>query len=142
MKEKEYYKAYDKRYKQVYENDMLWSSKKPTKEVYDFITDNNIKTTNKILELGCGEGRDTIFLLNKGYNVLALDYSSNVIDKCNELSGNKYVDKFIQFDLINDKLDEKFKFIYSIAVLHMFVLDEHRNKFLNFIYEHLLEDGK
>lgn len=142
MKEKDYYKAYDKRYKQVYENNMLWSSMEQTKEVYNFIIDNNIKKTDKILELGCGEGRDAIFLLDNGYNVLAVDYSTTVINKCNELSKNKYIDNFKQFNLINDTLHEKFKFIYSIAVLHMFVLDEHRNKFLNFIYEHLLEDGR
>lgn len=142
MEEKEYYKAYDKRYKQVYEKDMLWSSKKHTKEVYDFITDNNIKTTDKILELGCGEGRDAIFLLDRGYNVLAVDCSNTVIDKCNELSEYKYVNNFKQFDLIKDKLNKKFKFIYSIAVLHMFVLYEHRNKFLSFIYNHLSRDGK
>ena len=46
-----------------------------------------------------------------------------------------------QFDLFSDSLDDKFKFIYSIAVLHMFVLDEHRDLFYKFIYEHLSNDG-
>ena len=84
----------------------------------------------KILELGCGEGRDAIFLLNKNYNVLAVEYSNTVIEKCKELSNYNYNDKFKQFDIVNYALDDKFDFIYSIAVIHMFDNKEHRNKFI------------
>lgn len=138
----EYYKAYEKRYNQIYKKNMLWSSKLSTKEVMDFILEYKITKNDKILDLGCGEGRDAINLLEQGYNVLALDYSKSVIDKCNELTNNKYVNNFKQFDLITDTIDNKFKVIYSIAVLHMFVLDEHRDKFLKFISEHLDKNGK
>lgn len=93
------------------------------------------------MELGCGEGRDAIYLLDNGYNVLGVDYSFAVIDKCNELTDYKYVNNFKQLDLIENSLNEKFDFIYSVAVIHMFVLDEHRNKFYNFIYNHLKDNG-
>ena len=140
MKE-EYYKAYDKRYKQIYDLNLLWEIPKPTKEVMDVIDKFNINKSDKILDLGCGEGRDSIYLLDNGYNVLAVDYSVNVINKCNELTNNKYINNFKQFDLIKDKLNDKYKFIYSIAVLHMFVEDNHRNSFYKCIYNHLEEDG-
>jgi len=140
-KETEYYKAYESRYSQVYENDMLWSSKENTPEVLKCIKNYKISKKNKILDLGCGEGRDAIYLLNDGYNVMAVDYSHTVIKKCKELSNNKYNESFKQFDLIKDKMNCRFDFIYSIAVLHMFVLDEHRNQFLSFVREHLTEDG-
>lgn len=139
--EKDYYKAYEKRYSQVYENNMLWSAKKNTPDVLKCIEKYNVKNNSKILDLGCGEGRDAICLLNSGYDVLAVDYSQTVIEKCKELSDYKYNDNFRQLDLINDKLSRKFDFIYSIAVLHMFVLDEHRNKFMTFIRNHLKKDG-
>lgn len=35
---------------------------------------------NKILELGCGQGRDSLFFASKGIEVTALDYSSVAID--------------------------------------------------------------
>ena len=73
--------------------------------------------------------------------VLGVDYSFAVIDKCNELTNYKYVNNFKQLDLIENSLNEKFDFIYSVAVIHMFVLDEHRNKFYNFIYDHLKDNG-
>ena len=140
MKE-EYYKAYDKRYKQIYDLNLLWEINEPTKEVMDVIDKLNINKSDKILDLGCGEGRDSIYLLDNGYNVLAVDYSINVINKCNELTNNKYINNFKQFDLIKDKLNDKYKFIYSIAVLHMFVEDNHRNSFYKCIYNNLEEDG-
>lgn len=139
---KDYYKAYEKRYRQVYAQNMLWSSKEHTPDVTNFIEKYEVTKEDKILDLGCGEGRDAIYLLGKGYNVLAVDYSSSVIDKCNELSNNKYKKNFKQFDVMEDEMPEKFNYIYSIAVLHMFVLTEHRNKFLTFIRKHLEDKGK
>ncbi len=139
--ETDYYKAYEKRYSQVYENNMLWSAKENTPDVVEVLNQYKINKKSKILDLGCGEGRDSIGLLNDGYNVMAVDYSSTVIEKCKELSNYKYNKNFKQFDLINDKMNCKFDFIYSVAVLHMFVLDEHRNKFLSFVREHLKNDG-
>lgn len=137
-----YYKAYEKRYSQVYEKNMLWSSRESTPDILKFINDYKISKNDKILDLGCGEGRDAISLLNKGYNVFAVDYSRTVIEKCKELSDYKFNDRFKQFDLISDRMRKKFDYIYSIAVLHMFVLDEHRKKFLSFISEHLRNNGK
>jgi len=137
----DYYKAYEKRYFQVYQNNMLWSARENTPDVLKCIKNYKIGKNSKILDLGCGEGRDAICLLNNGYDVLAVDYSYTVIEKCKELSNNNYNDNFKQFDLINDKMNRKFDFIYSIAVLHMFVLDEHRNKFLSFIRAHLKKEG-
>ena len=137
----EYYKAYEKRYQQVYKHNYLWSSKEPTPDVIETILKENIPSNAKILELGCGEGRDAIFLLNKNYNVLAVDYSNTVIEKCKELSNYKYNDKFKRFDIICDSLEDKYDFIYSIAVIHMFVNKKHRNKFYKFIYNHLKVNG-
>jgi 2-polyprenyl-3-methyl-5-hydroxy-6-metoxy-1,4-benzoquinol methylase len=37
-------------------------------------------TLRKMLELGCGQGRDTLFFASKGIEITALDYSSVAID--------------------------------------------------------------
>lgn len=137
----DYYKAYDKRYRQTYENNSLWEISERTKEVIDTLKKYKIAKNSNILEFGCGEGRNAIYLLDNGYNVLGVDYSFAVIDKCNELTNYKYVNNFKQLDLIENSLNEKFDFIYSVVVIHMFVLDEHRNKFYNFIYDHLKDNG-
>lgn len=136
-----YYKAYDKRYKQVYKLSELWEVTDKTPTVINTILKYNISKSNKILELGCGEGRDAFYLLKEGYNILAVDYSKTVINKCNELTNNKYVNNFRQFDIIEDKLDEKFDFIYSVAVIHMFVEQNDRDTFYKFIKKHLTGTG-
>jgi len=52
-----------------------------------------------------------------------------------------YVNSFKIVDCLTNQLDEKFDFIYGIAVIHMLVLDEDRAKFYQFIYNHLKENG-
>ena len=139
---KDYYKAYEERYKKVHKKGILWEYDIPSPIVLDFLMNNSVNKKNKILDLGCGEGRDAILLLNKGYNITALDYSKSAIKKCNELTKNKYIKNFKSFDIFNDTLNDCFDFIYSISVLHMFVLNEHRNSFYKFIYKHLNGNGK
>ena len=62
---KDYYKAYEKRYKQVYKENMLWSSKLFTPDVIYFINDYKVNKQDRILDLGCREGRNAIYLLEK-----------------------------------------------------------------------------
>lgn len=136
---KKYYEAYEDRYKIVHNKGFLWETHKQTLEINKIINKYNINKKAYILDLGCGEGRDAIYLLNKGYNVYALDYSKSAILMCNKLTNNVYKDKFFSFDIFKDELTKKFDFIYSIAVIHMFVDDNDRNKFYKFIYDHLRE---
>ena len=111
--EDEYYKAYEERYKKVHESNNLWEIPKPTPEVLNTINKYKITKDSKILELGSGEGRDVIFLLDKGYNVLALEYSISAVNKCKELTNNKYPNNFKQFDLMQDTLSGEYDFIYE-----------------------------
>lgn len=139
--EDNYYKAYEKRYTQVYEKNYLWSTNQNTPDVLKIIKILNLNKTNKLLEIGCGEGRDAIPLLTEGYNVLAIDYSKTVIKKCNELSNNLFLNNFKQLDIFADTLNDLYDFIYSVAVLHMFITKNHRKQFYQFIYNHLKNDG-
>lgn len=41
----------------------------------------------KILDLGCGSGRDTLAFLQKGYLVEAIDYSKVLVEKATQLTG-------------------------------------------------------
>jgi 2-polyprenyl-3-methyl-5-hydroxy-6-metoxy-1,4-benzoquinol methylase len=139
-KARKYYEAYDDRYKQVHKESLTWFSDSNSAIVIDTINHyfNNRKI--KILEIGCGEGRDAIFLLKKGYNVLATDISSTVINYCKK----NYQEKAECFQVLNcltESLQEKYDFIYAIAVIHMLVKDEDRQSFYEFIYNQLSEWG-
>ena len=137
---KKYYKAYDERYKTIHQRGSSWSSDKPTPIVFDTINKYGIDNESLILEIGCGEGRDANPLLKYGYNLLATDISPEAINYC--LSNNpNHKDSFKVLDCLNENLNQKFDFIYAVAVLHMLVLDEDRQKFYSFINNHLNKNG-
>ena len=136
---KKYYRAYDKRYKKIHRKGHMWSSDNPTPLVMDILNKYHINK-DSILEIGCGEGRDSIVLLEQGYDLLATDISPEAIKYCQR----KYIefrDNFMVLDCINDKHTKTYDFIFAVAVLHMFVLDEDRKKFYEFIYKHLNPNG-
>lgn len=41
----------------------------------------------RILDLGCGSGRDTLAFKNKGYQVDAIDYSGVLVERASQLTG-------------------------------------------------------
>jgi len=140
---KKYYLAYEDRYKKVHAEGLRWFSNKPTPELLEWIKYNNIPINEEICEIGCGEGRDALYLAIQGYKVTAIDASPTAIDKCKQLAVEKKLK--INFEVLdalepNFRINRKFKWIYSIATLHMLAEDEDRRKFLNSLHG-LLEPG-
>ena len=135
-----YYDAYDKRYQIIHKKGYSWSSDIPTPIVLNTLQKYSVSKDSFILEIGCGEGRDAFRLLDEGYNVMALDISSEAINYCRSLRP-EYSDHFSVLDCINDHHGQHYDFIYSVAVIHMLVSDEDRIRFYHFIYDHLLDGG-
>ena len=140
MGNKNYYKAYDERYKQIHGMGLRWTSEMPSAVVLSILKKYDAPRDKRILEIGCGEGRDAAFLLNYGYNVLATDVSEQAITFCRK-HFPEYGNKFVKADCLTDSFEEKFTFIYAVAVLHMFVSDSDRKAFYSFIYRHLSDNG-
>ena len=134
-----YYAAYDKRYKQVHDKGLAWSTNSNTKIVEKIIIKYHLDR-EKMLEIGCGEGRDAKYLLNKNYNILATDISQEAINYCKK---NDIIHKnnYKVLDVLSDNSKDKYGFIYSVACLHMLVLDEDRNNYYKYIYNHLEDNG-
>ena len=135
---REYYEAYDDRYRQVHSRDLRWFQQAPSPIVEDVIR--RFRPGSKILEIGCGEGRDAIHLLNRGHDVLATDIAPSAIACC-KADFPQWADRFQVLDCIKERLDAKFDFIYAVAVIHMLVEDVHRDGFYTFLREQLNENG-
>ena len=138
--EKKYYEAYDDRYRQVHRENLQWFADTPSSIVGEVADRFGISKSAKILEIGCGEGRDAIALMKAGYDVLATDVSPAAI----EYAGRRfpaYMDRFRVLDCLKESLDEKFDFLYAVAVIHMLVPQPDRDGFYRFVQEHLKEDG-
>jgi len=80
------------------------------------------------IDIGCGNGRDTLFFSYLGHNVIGIDKSSCAIDFCNAqiISENQKLSTFLNADVseldINDSLftevKSRKKLIYSRFFLH------------------------
>ena len=135
-----YYEAYDERYRAIHNRGLRWASAEPTPIVLETLRRLKLPQEAGILELGCGEGRDALAVLGAGYDLLATDCSPEAIAFCRRLAGDR-ADCFRQLDFLRDTLEERFAFIYAVAVLHMLVEDEDRRGLCRFVYEHLRPGG-
>ena len=137
---RKYYEAYDERYKAAHQKNLRWMGYESSPIVGEIVQKYGISKENTLLEIGCGEGRDAIALLEKGYNLLATDVSPQAVLYCKE-QYKAYADRFERLDAVNGTINKKFDFIYSVAVIHMLVPDEDRKAFYSFIKEHLTKNG-
>lgn len=137
---RKYYEAYDDRYRQVHKENLHWFDKNPSGIVIEMMKKYAVSSDGKILEIGCGEGRDARLLLDLGYDVLATDVSPAAISYCQELDP-EHGERYAQLDCLKGKLQNRFDFIFAVAVVHMLVLQEDRDRFYGFFREHLSDDG-
>ena len=137
---RKYYEAYDDRYRQVHKENLRWFDEAPSGIVLDVMRKYAISSDAKILEIGCGEGRDARCLLGMGYDVLATDISLEAVSYCRERDP-AHQRQYAQLDCLDGNLEDRFDFIYAVAVVHMLVLQEDRNGFYGFFREHLNENG-
>lgn len=140
MTGRKYYEAYDDRYRQVHAEKLRWFDEAPTPLVGEVMEAVVVSSGAKILEIGCGEGRDARYLLKQGYDVLATDVSDAAICYCRE-ANPQHEQCYQILDCVTGNLNGKFEFIYAVAVLHMLVEDEDRNGFYRFIRKHLTGNG-
>jgi ubiquinone/menaquinone biosynthesis C-methylase UbiE len=80
-----------------------------------------IKPRSKILELGCGEGNDSIYFAEQGHVVTATDFSDEVIKQNKQRHANSSL-KFLEQDN-SQKLpfeDNSFDIVYARLSLHYF----------------------
>ena len=100
MKMKKYYEAYEQRYKTIHEKGFGWFADTPTQIVFDVINRYDLPKDVKMLEIGCGEGRDAIPLLKRGYGLYATDISTEAVSYCKKLAP-EYEKNFAVLDCLN-----------------------------------------
>lgn len=100
-----------------------------------------LESGKKLIELGCGNGRDAIFLSNNKIDVVAVDQCESSINNLKSSVSSDNID-FVADDFIETKLLEKesFDYVYSRFTLHS-ISEEQENKLINRVYEALKKDG-
>lgn len=111
----------EKGYMEMWDN---WSKKRSGKPIYDLWLEEykDLLTENKeqeILDLGCGIGADTLYLLENGYQVLSCDFSIKALESIKKHIPNsktKYLDMMKHFPFE----DCSYKIIIADLSLHYF----------------------
>ena len=98
-----------------------------------------LKPKQNILDLGCGNGRDSIYFASNGHRVVCVDKSFYGID-CLKPS-ESIVPICADFKYLYFKIDEKFDSVYSRFSLHA-VDKETASYVYSFVYKSLVSGGR
>ena len=103
---------------------------------------NKLNTQQNILEIGCGNGRDSRFFSSKCHQVTGLDRSGKAIELCKSLYSEEPIEFF--FGAITDIAKtnkKKYDLIYTRFVIHAMSLSEEL-EMLKISYKLLNKDGQ
>jgi SAM-dependent methyltransferase len=140
---KEVFKDYSEYY------DLIYTGKKYDKEVdyIDEIIQKNNPGAKTILDLGCGTGIHANLLASKGYNIIGVDFSKEMVNIANKKKQTAYKrnsDKliFLQHDIRSLDLGTKFDVVVSLFhVFSYLTTNEDFQLGINTINKHLNECG-
>jgi tellurite methyltransferase len=87
----------------------------------------------KLLDIGCGEGRNAVFFARNGYQVTAFDASPNGVEKARQLASEAGVTIEAFVANINDfQLDRPFDVLFSTGVLQYIPPERRKDLFVNY----------
>lgn len=128
---------YDKRYNT---EEYYWGLM-PNRICYDIMQILPPTKPYRVLDIGCGEGKDAVFFAKCGYAVTAFDISKRGIEKAKTLADHNHTEvNFFKADLSDYRLDQEYDIIFCSGVLH-FLPHSERNALCDNLKEHTAENG-
>ena len=117
---------YDDRYKK---DEYFWGLQ-PNETCYEIMRLKPPTKPLKVLDIGCGEGKDAVFFARNGYKVTAFDLSKDGIEKGKRLAEQTgtHVD-FFQADLNDYRLQDNYDIIFSSGVFDYMKTDKKKKAF-------------
>src|SRR5437588_3059369 len=101
-------------------DDPFYYGLKPSKKLEKFLNDTH-PPTGEALDLGCGEGRNSLLLARYGYHVHAVDASSQGIQKLRKYAYSQGLDK-IKGEVANERTVQLAPHFYD-AIVAVTILD-------------------
>ena len=98
----------------------------------------SINSKSNILDAGCGNGKNMIYLQNQGHNVIGIDFSDGLLEICKEkkLNVKKSDIRNLPFK------DCTFDYVISIAVIHHINSEDDRIKAISELLRVTKKGGK
>ncbi|WEK54454.1 MAG: methyltransferase domain-containing protein [Candidatus Cohnella colombiensis] len=95
----------------------------------------------KLLDIGCGEGKDAVFFARNGYEVTALDISDAGIEKTKRLADRAGVHvNVFKADILDYRLNSPFDILFSSGVLH-YIQPEYREQIFSNYKQYTNQQG-
>lgn len=117
------------KYFELYKKDDYFWSTTPNTLSYKLLQSFPPSDYERVLELGCGEGRDAVFFASNRYKVTAIDKVSTGIDKAIHLAkANGIAADFVCADLRSYSSKNEYDMIYGYRVLHYLSPKERRQQ--------------
>ncbi|MCR5799313.1 MAG: class I SAM-dependent methyltransferase [Lachnospiraceae bacterium] len=116
-------------YEKWYDSDEYYWGTEPGDFLDRLISLRSCEIAPKVLDIGCGEGKDAVYMAEKGYDVTAFDITENGIKKTIKLANDRGVKVNAYVDDINTfETEECFDIIYSTGTVQ-YLFDENKKNF-------------
>lgn len=104
--------------------------------------DRKLLNGQRALDIGCGNGRNSIYIAKQEFEVKGIDFSKNAIEWAKEVSKDQALDIDFLCQSIFDFQDvvESFDFIYDSGCLHH-IKPHRRSQYLENVSKYLKPDG-
>lgn len=128
-------------YEQRYSKQGYYWGLEPNRLCYEIMRRKPPTKQYRVLDIGCGEGKDSVFLARNGYLVTAFDAAENGLEKARFLARQSgvHVD-FLKADINDYRPTQEFDIIFSSGVIH-FLRPELREEFTQSLKAHTAVNG-
>ena len=112
------------------QKDYYWGLQ-PSEMCYQILRDKPPVEPIKLLDVGCGEGKDAVFFARNGYLVTAFDIADAGVEKTKRLADRFAVDiNVFKANILDFRLDAKYDVIYSSGAFH-YITPELRHEIIS-----------
>lgn len=114
-------------YEQKYQDEAYYWGMEPNRLCYEILKLRPPVKPYRVLDMGCGEGKDAVFLSRNGYRVSAFDLSDAGLQKARQLAQacRTGVD-FFKADLLTYQPSQPFDIVFASGVLHYLPPEQRR----------------
>ena len=128
-------------YEEHYQGEQYYWGLEPNSLCYDILRRKPPVRPWRVLDIGCGEGKDAVFLARNGYHVSAFDIAEAGLNKARRLAENcsAAVD-FFRADLLDFHPEGIYDIIFSSGVFHYLPLEK-RDVIISRLKEHTAPNG-
>ena len=128
-------------YEEKYKDEQYYWGIAPNTMCYEIMKLRPPVKPYRVLDIGCGEGKDAVFLAKNGYRVTAFDVAENGIEKARELAKHNHAEvDFFVANMHEYKIDIEYDIIFSSGVLHYLPLNK-RKEFFDNLKIHTAQGG-